>query len=142
MSKDRLFRIGVKALIEQDDKILLLEEDTSNHSIPTEPYWDLVGGKIQEGESLDQALSREIKEEIGIEYSGSPAFYSGVISNHELLTETGERVGLALLIFKVELPAGAQIVLSEESLSYEWVTKEVAAERLANKYPKEFTTSL
>jgi 8-oxo-dGTP diphosphatase len=53
---------GAKVIIFSLDKILLFHRD----DIPTIPFpgcWQLVGGGIEEGETPEQALLREVKEE-------------------------------------------------------------------------------
>ena len=29
-------------------------------------YWDIIGGHVEDGESLDDALIREVQEEVGV----------------------------------------------------------------------------
>ena len=50
---------AVKALIEKDGEILVLETEASD-----EVYYVLPGGKIEYGEEAEEALKREMKEEI------------------------------------------------------------------------------
>lgn len=38
-------------------------------------FWEFVGGKREVGETLGQALKREVREELGVEISVRPAFY-------------------------------------------------------------------
>ena len=55
-------RIRVSALLEWRDRILLCR-----HEKPGKEYWLLPGGGVNSGESLVEALGRELAEEIGIE---------------------------------------------------------------------------
>jgi len=50
---------AVKALIERDGKFLALKTET-----PDSEYWVLPGGKVEYGEKPEEALEREIEEEI------------------------------------------------------------------------------
>ena len=51
------FEIGVKAVIVQDGRVLLLKRRDFQ-------TWDMPGGRINEGETVGQALAREVCEEL------------------------------------------------------------------------------
>lgn len=144
MSKEKLFYVGVKGLIENEErKVLILKADiTFEHRAPTEPYWDLPGGRIEVGQSPAEALKREIEEETGIRQVDNHELFTTVISNHEIPFEEGKMAGLVLMVYKVVVPADSKITLSREHETYEWVTREEAAQKLAHKYPDEFTALL
>jgi 8-oxo-dGTP diphosphatase len=55
-------RIRVSALLRWEDRILLCR-----HEKPGKEYWLLPGGGINAGESLTDALHRELFEEVGID---------------------------------------------------------------------------
>jgi len=142
MANEKLFYIGVKGLIEnKEGRILLLKADVSKHRKNREPYWDIPGGRISEGQTVIQTLRREIEEETGITELEGYEFFTAVVSNHEIPFD--ERLlGLALMIYKVKVPQGSKVSLSEEHVAYEWVDRAEAKKRLAHKYPKEFTDQL
>ena len=144
MSKEKLFQVGVKALIEDESgKVLVFRADTTyEHPEGVEAYWDIAGGRIKEGQNVEQALKREVEEETGIKKTESFEFFSAVISNHEITLDDGKKSGLVLMIYKVRIPKRARIYLSEEHIGVEWVDKKEAAKRLADKYPPEFTNLL
>ena len=52
------------ALIDRDNRVLLAQRP-ENKSMPD--YWEFPGGKIEAGETPEQALLRELREELGIE---------------------------------------------------------------------------
>ena len=59
---DYLYRVSLKALIrDSNGKILVVREKGTT-------WWDLPGGGIDHNESVQEALAREMKEEVG--YSG------------------------------------------------------------------------
>jgi len=60
-----MIRNTVRALIFQEDKLLLIKKYRPNVGI----YYALPGGAQEAGETLEQALIRECMEELGIEIS-------------------------------------------------------------------------
>jgi 8-oxo-dGTP diphosphatase len=143
MAKEKLFQVGVKGLIQnKSGQFLLFKADVSKHRAQTTAYWDIPGGRIQEGHTLLDTLKREIREEAGITTISNPQFFTSVISKHEIPTDNGKKMGLVLMIYKVTVPERTRIVLSEEHTGVEWVDKKEAAKRLAHKYPPEFISLL
>ncbi|MGA3044907.1 MAG: NUDIX hydrolase [Bryobacteraceae bacterium] len=55
--------LGVGALIFNRDKILLVERGKQ----PLKGYWSLPGGVLEAGETLEQGIVREVREETGLE---------------------------------------------------------------------------
>ncbi|MUP46976.1 (deoxy)nucleoside triphosphate pyrophosphohydrolase [Gramella sp. BOM4] len=51
------------ALIEDNDKILCAQR-SEKMSLPLK--WEFPGGKVEKGETLEECLKREIKEELGL----------------------------------------------------------------------------
>lgn len=142
MSKEKLFHVGVKALITDFEDNILLLKTPGWEKEKIVPHWDIPGGRIEIGNSAVQTLNREIKEETGITEIINEEFITAVISNHEFTAEGGHRVGLVLFIYEVDIPDNATIKLSDEHTAYEWVDKKEAAKRLENKYPSSFTRLL
>lgn len=56
--KSPYYRVSVKAKINFNGKTLLVKEDGKK--------WDLPGGGIEHYENIDEALKRELTEEIGV----------------------------------------------------------------------------
>src|SRR5436309_3358499 len=54
----------VAALVQQDGKFLVCQR-TKHQPLPLK--WEFPGGKIEPGESPEQALRRELDEELGIQ---------------------------------------------------------------------------
>jgi len=64
---DRIFydnpASGVAVLVEKDKKLLLVKRNI----IPKKNRWALPGGFIEQGETIEKAALRELKEECGLE---------------------------------------------------------------------------
>jgi 8-oxo-dGTP diphosphatase len=54
-----LYRISAKAIITNDDKVLLVHEKDTD-------WWGFPGGGIDYGETIHEALIREVNEELGV----------------------------------------------------------------------------
>jgi 8-oxo-dGTP diphosphatase len=55
-------RVRVAALLRRGDALLLLRQEKGGQA-----YWLLPGGGVEEGETLEQALRRELREECDID---------------------------------------------------------------------------
>jgi len=54
-------KLRVRALIQKDDKLLLVKEKGRDEN------WETPGGGVEENETIDQAFQREMKEETGLD---------------------------------------------------------------------------
>jgi mutator protein MutT len=62
--RDHIARTVGALLIRSDGNVLLGLRAPTKKTWPR--HWDTIGGRVEEGESLDQALVREVQEEIGV----------------------------------------------------------------------------
>lgn len=54
-------------ILENDERELLLYKRDNKPGIPFPGHWDLIGGHVEEGETPEEALVREVKEELDID---------------------------------------------------------------------------
>lgn len=79
-TNDGVQQLVVGAVVQHDGKVLLLQRPEHDFM---GGIWELPSGKVEPGESLDQALIREVKEETGLSvsalrtYLGSFDYQSG-----------------------------------------------------------------
>lgn len=65
---NHVYGLAVRALVSDDNgKILIIKRSTDSKTNPGK--WELPGGKVDQGESFDQALLREVYEETNLKIS-------------------------------------------------------------------------
>lgn len=108
------FGVAVKGIIRKDGKILVVKRaDGDDHRSGA---WETVGGGIDENETPQEALHREIMEEAGIKVEIKEPF--NVFSFKK---DTGEfKIGIT---FVCDWLSG-EVALSEEHSAYEWIEPE------------------
>ena len=57
-------------ILENDKGEFLLALRDNKPGIPFPNHWDLIGGHVEDGETPEEALVREVKEELDIELKG------------------------------------------------------------------------
>ncbi len=105
-------RTVVAAVIERSDRRLLIGQRRRNDTSPLK--WEFPGGKVESGETPEQALNRELKEELGAaiqkcvpigrvvhKYTETPEeleilFFAAAIADCELNPRTFEKIAWAL----------------------------------------------
>lgn len=108
-SPNRPTTVGVVAMIEQAGRLLLeLRADCGR--------WALIGGGVENGESLDEALRREVSEEMGLVVRGYALF--GTFSDPSRLIQhpVGGTKRIITLAYRVEVEGFDSLRPSEESL--------------------------
>lgn len=143
MAETKLFFVGAKALIKNsENKILVLKSSLREHAEGTKVYWDIPGGRIDEGDGVEETLLREIEEETGVTEVSNIDFFTAVVSNHQIPIENDRKTGLVLMVYTAGIPSNSEIKLSSEHTEFAWVGYKEAAKLLANKYPPEFIEKL
>lgn len=105
-----------KAIVRREDgKILILRRSSSDTRRPLQ--WDLPGGQYEPGEEMIKGVEREIKEESGLNVSGTTAIYSK--TEHRKWSD-GE--ASAVFIFYVAKASSDKVKLSFEHSEYRWLS--------------------
>ena len=65
-----VFKVEARAILLDEKKRVLLGKRAGGMEVGK---WSLIGGKPEEGESAEEAVKREVKEEIGLKFE--PIFY-------------------------------------------------------------------
>lgn len=102
--------IVTAAIIKKDNKILIARRAAHKH---LGGLWELPGGKIEDGESAEVCLKRELKEELGINANVQEFFM-------ENSYDYGERQ-ILLKAFYCELLSGEIVLKDHDQIA--WVEK-------------------
>ncbi len=113
---DLPYQIGALAIIEKDDTILLEQRSDGGQ-------WSLIGGGMEQDESVVQCLIREVKEETGLEVIDWALF--GVFSEPSRIMQFPDgHVARGIgMVFRVKVKEDTHLICSHESLRLEWIPK-------------------
>jgi 8-oxo-dGTP diphosphatase len=103
----------VAAIIVKDEKILCVQRPQHKFEYLSYKY-EFPGGKIEEGESKENALIREIQEELGID----------ITISCELIEVYHEYPDFALTMFGIMCTTNADEPIMTEHVDFKWVSKE------------------
>lgn len=110
---------AVKAIIVKDGKILLLQR---NKKLRAEDNWDLPGGLIENNQTSEETLRREILEELGLEID----IIRPLGTWNFLRTKDNKIVSVQNYLCKIS-DLDFEIKLSEEHSAYKWISpKEIS----------------
>lgn len=120
-------RVIVSAVIERDRDLLFGKKKVNVGPYPN--TWHLIGGGVDDGESLTDAIKREIKEEAGIEVEISRSL--GFDEDYEP-NKHGEITHYIFLMFLAKYVSG-EIKADDDIEKLEWISKDKLSEIELNK---------
>ena len=108
--------LGVGAVVVDHDRLLLVRRGRA----PALGEWSVPGGKVELGEALAEAVTRELREETGLEGVCGPLLGWG-----ERIEPDAHHV---ILDFEVTLLGGDQAVAGDDAAEVAWVELHEVAE--------------
>lgn len=120
-------RVIVSAVIERNRDLLFGRKKANVGPYPN--TWHLIGGGVDDGESLIDAIKREIKEEAGIEVEISRSL--GFDEDYEP-NKHGEITHYIFLVFLAKYVSG-EIKADDDIVKLEWISKDKLSEIELNK---------
>ena len=101
-------RIRVSAILRWNDRVLLIRHEKSGREA-----WLLPGGGVHAGESLTDALGRELDEEVGVE----PPLFEGPVAIVDSISPelTMRKKHVVHIIFAGELDGSLETVSSQDA---------------------------
>ena len=108
-------KIGVGGLVVDKGKLLLIRRAYE----PSSGLWSIPGGLLEVGESLEEAVVREIEEETGIKVEVKELLD---VLNFVIKDEAGKVKYHYVLIDFLAKPVGGELRPSRETLDVRWVS--------------------
>jgi len=109
--------VSVAGVIVDDDGRALLVQRRDNH------HWEPPGGVLELGESSDDGLRREVREETGLDIE--PTMLTGVYKNMKR--------GIIALVFRCRI-TGGELTLSNETEAIRWAAEAEVTELASEAY--------
>jgi 8-oxo-dGTP diphosphatase len=111
MSIEKRFYVALKGAIFNGDKFLIVKRSEAAEG--DNMLWELPGGRMEFGETPEQALIRELREEVGLNVDIIKPIKTWSSSRDE----SSQLVGITCLCrYK-----GGDVRLSQEHLEYAWI---------------------
>ncbi len=129
--------VAVRAVIKQGNKVLLIRESMQYTGGANKGKYDFVGGKVKVGESFEDALRREVTEEVGLDIKIGRPFYVGEWRP----VVKGEQIQIIGIFFLCE-PLSVEVKLTPDHDEFLWVTPSETMDLSLIKETKEAITAL
>jgi 8-oxo-dGTP diphosphatase len=124
-----LFRVASEAIIEKDGKILITKRAAHREHAPNE--WETLTGRIEQGETFEEGLKREVKEEVGLEVEVIQPFYTFHFFRGP---QKEEHLGVS---FWCMYKSGNVKLNKDEQSEFQWVTVKQALALIRDKSIKK-----
>lgn len=114
--------ISVILVIRCQNKFLLVQRSEKDDIFPG--FWQNMGGKIEVGETVETAISREMMEEVGLKPESNPIFLNSYSWKKD--NDPPTKLGLIFLIELKSVINNYKINLCDELEKYDWFSQEEA----------------
>ena len=115
MKMAQKIKLSVCGVIMYQSKFLIVKRSETDDFLPN--CWEVPGGGIEDGETISEALKREIKEEIGLDISSKHPQLIG-ISEEFMNEEKTERY--LQLNYTIVMDTEPNLTLSSEHVAFDW----------------------
>jgi 8-oxo-dGTP diphosphatase len=112
--------LAVGAVVVDDEHLLLVRRGRG----PAQGFWSVPGGRVQRGETLAEAVTRELREETGLEGMCGP-----LIGWAEVLDEADPTQHFVILDFEVTVVGDEPPTAGDDAAEAEWVDLHAVGER-------------
>jgi bis(5'-nucleosidyl)-tetraphosphatase len=91
-------------------------------------HWDFAKGKMEAGETKEQAALRELHEEAGLKTELEPGFVDSI--SYSFVDRSGERTKKTVYFFLGRVDENEQVVLSSEHKNFMWLPYDTAYSKM------------
>lgn len=107
----KTFYVGIKAVIVKDGKVLILKGSAGRD------FWEVPGGRIDGDESIEQALRRELREELP---NIKAIVADQVLDAYRLHKDIDDDKSLVLIFYRVSADFTGDPEISNEHSEWKW----------------------
>lgn len=107
--------VGIKGIICRGGRCLLLRKENGQGV-----YWDAPGGRINGGETIEETLGRELREELP---SIGNFSIREIVGAYRREKDVRDGIGLVLIFYRVKAEP-FEVTLSPEHMEYKWFSRE------------------
>lgn len=113
-------RIVLTGILKDDDLLLAVKRNENDDTFPG--AWEFPGGHLEEGETIQEGLFRELKEELGISLDAKPIItnYTDEIKNKNDRLIHNIEIDFIINVKKEDI----NVTLSPEHIKYKWLDKD------------------
>lgn len=123
---DCLYRVAVRVLIVENDKVLLVKEKSDD-------WWALPGGGVDHGDSIEATLLREVEEELGVPANAIKSDFNIIHNNIGNVVNGVPRMNL---FFTATVPS-EMLAKTDHVAEWQWFNREeFIAASLHSSYDK------
>ena len=119
-----VFNVAVEGVIIRDGKILITQRSFERPHEPGE--WEILTGRVDQGESFEEAVRREVMEEVGLEVEVLQPFNTFHFFRG---TEKAEHLGVS---FVCRYKGGVVKLDTTEQVAFKWATPGEALKLIKN----------
>lgn len=113
-----IFNVAVEAVIVKNGKVLITQRSFERSHAPGE--WEIITGRVDQGETFEEALKREVKEEVNLVVEPLQPFNTFHFFRGP---EKAEHLGVSFLC---EYVPGEIALNDKEQIAYKWTTPKAA----------------
>jgi len=112
--------IVLTGILKSNDELLIVKRNENDDLYPG--AWEFPGGHLENGETIEEGLKRELYEEIGFDLDFQPIIthYCDEIKNNNNKQIHNIEIDFIINVNKLDIG----ITLSDEHCDYKWVTKD------------------